>query len=671
MKNVLSKSINKYYTDITDSDLCYGLLIKSPISSGTIREISHPSLPKDYVIITAKNIPQNNFVLTNNISIPVLAYETISYIGQPIGILVGPNQIILNDLIKEIEIKYTEAQETNKDSVNTNIFASRQVVHGESELLYTESAIQIKRTYASKLHFTRTRETLGAIVSYTKKRFNVYAPTQWPLHLRNAICNVFGCKKEDVTINKTISDNNATNSLWFTSIIACQAALASFIINKPVKISLTREEQKCFIDSPIVVHTSFEIALEVDGTIRAMNADLSLECGAFCPFAHEIIDRMIIALASVYKFNRFCIVAYAKNSPTPPLSADLHLTDFQSFFALENMMQDISSHLHIYPNELRYRNLISKQNNYPFQINNNKLSSVIEKVVKESDFLRKYVSYGLASKDNMNLFPLRGIGLSCAFEGSGFFGASVNESNLTMEVTIQAGGIVVIKAPIPPDAILDIWKSIASSILEVDKVNISLDTELEDVVEPELPNITADNISILTNLLKKCCTAIQKQRFRHPLPITIKRSVISNKNKKWNSNSFSGEPFHSTSLIAAVTELELDPCTFSPKIHSIWIAIDGGEIINKQRAIISVKKAIYQTLLFSIPYISFTDIPMYIYFMDSNEEPKEIGDLVYNALPSSITIALSTATHQQISVLPLAPDSLYYPLIKEDKENEN
>ncbi len=669
---VLTKTVKKYYSDITLSELFYGVIIRSPIDSGTIRSITHPNLPENYSIITARDIPGENLILTNNIETPILAYEKVSYVGEPIGILVGPDQITLYELLDEIEIKYTEAQETAEVLANkTNIIASRTVNFGESELLYTNSEIQIERSYASKLQFTKSKEPLGTICNYSKKHFTIYAPTQWPYHLRMGVCNVMNCAKTDITIVKTITDNNATNSLWRTSLLACQAAIASKVVGKPVKIVLSRKEQDDYVDSPINVHTSFEISLEKNGTIKAMNANIKVDCGSYCPFAQEILDRMIIVISSMYRYKNFCITAYAQTSRKPPLSADLHLTDFLAFFSLENMMQEISNELNIFPNELREKNILIEnkdKKNYPFLVNSMPLKDVINKIIEESDFLRKHVAYSLNSNKFDFYLPLKGVGLSCAFEGSGFYGASVNEANLSMEVTMEVDGSVLIKSPSPPESIFEIWKEIVIEILKVEKNVISMDEEVGIDTEPILPNITADNISILTNLLKKCCIAIQKQHFRNPLPISVRKSVATSKSKKWNKKDFSGEPFHSTSWVAAVTEIEVDPCTYSPKILSIWIVISGGQILNKTRAELSVKKAIHQTLIHTVPGVLFNELPTHISFIESKEEPKEIGDLVYNVLPASITNALSLALKRDIPALPLLPDAIYYALNKKSSE---
>ena len=72
----------------------------------------------------------------------------------------------------------------------------------------------------------------------------------------------------------------------------------------------------------------------------------------------------------------------------------------------------------------------------------------------------------------------------------------------------------------------------------------------------------------------------------------------------------------------------------------------------------------------SIPGILLKKIPIHIYFIESKKEAKEIGDLVYNAIPASITNALSLALKKDITVLPLLPDAIYYALNEQStKEN--
>ena len=63
---VLTKVQKKYYTDVTLPDIFHGVIIRSPIGSGTIRSITHPNLPENYTIITARDIVGENKIITDH-----------------------------------------------------------------------------------------------------------------------------------------------------------------------------------------------------------------------------------------------------------------------------------------------------------------------------------------------------------------------------------------------------------------------------------------------------------------------------------------------------------------------------------------------------------------------------------------------------------------------------
>ena len=58
--------------------------------------------------------------------------------------------------------------------------------------------------------------------------------------------------------------------------------------------------------------------------------------------------------------------------------------------------------------------------------------------------------------------------------------------------------------------------------------------------------------------------------------------------KKWDDETFSGNPFTATSFATTIVEVQLDSYTYTEKIKNIWITIDCGEVFDEDAA----KKAI-------------------------------------------------------------------------------
>ena len=328
--------------------------------------------------------------------------------------------------------------------------------------------------------------------------------------------------------------------------------------------------------------------------------------------------------------------------------------------------------------------------NFPFYIYQTKLSDIFSTVLKASDFKRKFFSFKInanrrASKQNESFFaiPLRGIGFSCAYEGSGYFGNTIYSCDQKIEVIFNSAEDIEIHCIKPSPIVESIWKKTAASILETEPSAIKINTVFPSDEIPNMPEEISSNISVMTSLLKKCCIDIQKKRFHDPVPIKVKKQLTSAQKNKWNNDSFKGEPFHTTSFASAVVEVEMDPYTYGEKIKGIWMAINCGTVFDKKAAERTTKLAILQELTTLVENQTLQCDKFHIDFIESDKEPGQIGELVHNTIPAAFSSALSLALLTQINTLPVSQSQLF-ELIKlrefentqeqksrEDEKNEN
>ncbi|MBO5690620.1 MAG: hypothetical protein J6R96_02030, partial [Spirochaetaceae bacterium] len=89
---------SSFFSDLRLPDMLYGVLIRSPLHRGKIRSISHPQLPEGYFLYTAKDIPGAKTISLLGTEIPLLAQDEVSYQGEPLAILVGPDKLRLGQL---------------------------------------------------------------------------------------------------------------------------------------------------------------------------------------------------------------------------------------------------------------------------------------------------------------------------------------------------------------------------------------------------------------------------------------------------------------------------------------------------------------------------------------------------------------------------------------------
>lgn len=665
-----------FYSDLENEADLYAVIVRSPISSGTIRSISTGILPEGYTLITAADIPGVNQLETVDTLFPILAYERISYQGEPIGILVGPDILELHKIMHKLDIRFTRSTqiEPSQHVLPDNVIVAKKIVSvGEWDTVYNESSLKIEHKYSSDLKSEGFTETAGAFCRYKTTEMTVCTPTLWASHLRKNLCRVLGIEPDLLRIQKTLPQNVKTTIPWFNTLTAIHCALASFITKKSVFLSLDRASQILYGERNFPITITHRTAFTPEGIIKAANVTILIDGGAFSPFLQTFLERLIVSSLGNYQPETFRIEAYAIRSSTPPCSDSLQWIDSYGIFAIESQLEEIARITNKNPSEIRISNLHLEQdvNLFPFIFNRSDIPELFHIVLQKSDFNRKYFSYGFTHFKNEDIdghIPIRGIGLSSGFEGCGYMGSPINTSKISMEVTMEKNGSVTIHSHAPSASVFAIWKSLVSSLLDIPINLIVLDSKFEVDEESIIPETVMENISIMTHLLKKCCTAIQKQRFRQPLPISIKRTNSNSKKNEWNNIDLVGKPFHSSSTGVAVAEIEINPVTYSFFIRGIWLAIDGGLLLDEKRAESAIQQKVQQLLSQLMKKTILPVEKVSVTFLKKNNEPKQIGELVQTILPVAITNALSQALQTTIESIPVSTDILYTLLNSKDSE---
>lgn len=688
---------NDFFSDLSMNDMLYGVILRSSESTGIVTSISAGELPDGYFLFTARDVPGNNLISTPYGKVPVFSEGNISYKGEPLGIIAGPDENKCKELLEEIKIHYDENtieeylddsnEAANKlaDKVFSNVLASRTLEQGPCfekdadgnvkgiDSVFEECDYITEGPWSDALHSPVYTEPNGAICIFDRENLTVYTPSLWLSDLRRVLCEALKIDSSKITIKKTKASGKGTNNIWYNSIIAAQASIAAFHTGKTIKLVYSRDEQERFMETVLPITITHKTGIDSAGKIKAMQIKIDVDAGASNPFIQEILDRLVIGACGCYNPVNVLINATAYSSSNPPSSIELPLIDSSAFFAVENQIYSLSTITGLTPYEIKTANIqtLSKDKYLrPFTLNLTKADEILNAVVQQSDYNRKFASYHLESINRANSVhtsqidsfaeaPLRGIGLSCGYEGTGYYGSGVYSNQQNIELSLDENKVLTIHCPPQSSSIKQIWETTASQILKIPVSSIKFNTEFDSKEEPLIPDTIYSNITIMTTLLKKCCTALEKKMQKAKLPLTIKKSFSSSTKNLWNSKDFSGVPFHTTSFASAVVELELDPCTFREKIRGIWIVINGGKILNQQAAESTVKLNI-QKILISLVEDSVIDSEnIHISFCNSDSEPLQIGELVHQILPSAYTQALSQAITGIVNKLPLKTDSLY------------
>jgi CO/xanthine dehydrogenase Mo-binding subunit len=668
--------------------MLYVATVRSPAARGGIRSIRFPNLPAGYRSILPADIPGRNHILSFGAEVPILAQEKVSYIGEPVALIAGPDPILLEELAAGTKVACDEEEPfVNWESFSSDQVAFKRVaVVGDPDLAFSIAASVHEETYTSGALEHYYSEPQGAAAAYDYDKIAVWCATQWPYHVRDSVAIALGCRSEEVSVRPTRLGIHLDGKLWYPSLLACQAAVASIACGRPAKILLTREEDFRYTPKRARSSVSLRSALGPGGGLTAMDVRIAVNVGAYGPLAEEILSQAVLACSGAYACPNLRVEGYAVTTNTPPLGAFGGLGASHTLFAVEAHANRMATASGEDPADWKSRNVLRKgsllltgepmKEEVPYE-------ALLARVAAASDYRRKYAGYELVRKRRSGRSdgPLRGIGLAFAYQGAGPFLPGESSNSYTVEATLDKDLRVRILTSAAGGAgrVMDVWRRSAADILGVEIESVTIAPPDTDQVPDSGPSTLSRNVSVVNRLVERACEAVQKRRFRDPLPLTARSIYRVPKPIKWEGGQVSGSPFDTAAWACAVLELELDAWTLEPRPLGVWLCVDGGHVVAPDRAAASLRTGVADALgaclierfdpspgASDAAYFRYGLLPLRklppirVDFLEPARRTavKGIGELPFDTVPAAFLSALSQAADSAFSSLPVPTSGL-------------
>jgi CO/xanthine dehydrogenase Mo-binding subunit len=684
-----------FVNDLEPAGVLYGITIRSPVARGVLTGLECPKLPVSYTLIRNTDIPGKNGL--DEFALPVLAAETLSYIGEPVALLIGPDRIKVEKLAGQIRvIAEEETPVLYPHAVPEHaVLARRDIAPEETEEVFEKAKTVVEGIYNTGIQDYWYPEPAGAVAVWENEkegrgRITVHTATQWPFHVLRSVAGVLKYPRDRVTVEPAAAGICLDGKIWRPSLLACHAALGAFITKKPVKIFLSRIEDFRYGPKRNGAEIRIRSALGDRGQLLATEISVLADMGAYGVFTNEILDRICLGALGAYKSGNIRIQGRSISTNVPPAGPFGGFGMAQGFFAAERQASIIADTLRQDPMEWRTDNMLHEKRLLAIgaPIPEAMPPGLLDAAAAMGDYRRKRASYEMlreyrrksGKKEKREI--LRGIGIAAAYQGSGFLYPGTDKGVYRIEMTLDKEGKLEIRTGMVPsnDECVYIWRKIAAEVLSIDAgaVRVAFGNTAQGIDSG--PATLSRNITAVTRLVERACLAVRKQRFRDPLPITVRRSCRPVRKPGWDGVSFDENFFARLAWGAAVVEVEIDPVEFIPKIRGVWLGVDGGRILSEEQARRSLKLSVIHALGWAsrekvsytegqIPYRQFDhydipppqDIPpIHIDFIwNDAAHPKGIGELPFNCVPAAFIQAVSQAADYPFKRIPLTARDIW------------
>jgi CO/xanthine dehydrogenase Mo-binding subunit len=766
--------------DIPYRSTFFAVTIRSPVPKGRLLSIEHPSLERAYTLITAKDIPGKNELA--GFPVPVLAAGELSYLGEPVAILTGPDRAKLESYAGQCRVIIQEErpvfatpasvedpgpappeqipakapgavppppapaegeeappgeqiplsgalqragaepvasgspcqmeQAPSPVPAEPEIFLERSLERGHIDAAFASPVKVLSATYTTGIQEHAYSEPVGALVEYisglsgtdgeepAQRIFVIHTATQWPGHVSRSAAQILGLEESQIITEAADPGIPMDGKIWYPSLIACQAALAAYLIQRNVRLLLTREEDFRFSPKRNASLIKIQSALGEKGEILGTKIDLTVDLGAQAVFDGEILDQSCLGVLGIAGRGALSLKARAIRTNIPPQGPFSGFGAAQGGFAMERHGSLIADSLGLDPAEWR-------KDNYPHRKDfispeSAPIDQLLDTAAAMADYYRKWGSYELLRRRRREEPPpprpenLRGIGIALGRQGNGFL--HIGESGFSVEVTLNIDGSLEIRTSVKAGKeFTRIWSNIARETLGVEEENVRVVSRNTALCPDSGPESLSRNIGSLTPLVERSCQTIRNQRFRDPLPITVREIPGETEEKilSWKNGSSMKIPnpgsLEHPGWAAAVVEAELEPHSYSPVIRGLWLAVDGGRILSEGRARRGLKLAAIQALGWaSGEYLEYQGggiwpagitaygipnpgeiPPIRIDFLWNDAViPKGIGELPFCCIPAAYIQAVSQAVDHPFGKIPLRPADIWEVFSSKAKEQD-
>lgn len=362
-----------YVDDLKFEGMLHGVTVRSSIARGRIKNISFEGdIPwNEFTIVTAKDIPGENYVALILNDQPYLADEVVNHPEEPIVLLAHPDKYLLEEARRHVSIDYEEmpAIFSLEDSLaqneiiwgENNLFKKFLVDKGNVDTAWAQADFIVEGEYETGAQEQLYIETNGAIaISTPDDGVTVWGSMQCPYYVHKALIKLFGLPEEKIRVIQTETGGGFGGKEEYPSMIAGHAALLAWKSGLPVKMIYDRAEDMVATTKRHPSRTRHKTAVDKNGKLLAMEIEFVIDGGAYCTLSPVVLSRGTIHAAGPYFCPNVRIESKAVATNMPPHGAFRGFGAPQSIFPLERHLDKVAKTIGQSPEEFRRRNFIKE-----------------------------------------------------------------------------------------------------------------------------------------------------------------------------------------------------------------------------------------------------------------------------------------------------------------------
>ena len=323
-------------------------------------------------VLTAADVPGELRVGIIHTDWPVLIPEggRTSYLGDVLAVVVATDRATARRAAQLVEVEYrplrpiTDAEAAVADDeiavwgTDDNVLSRSAYRRGDVEAALAASAHVVTEVFQTQRieHAFLEPESTLAVPDPAAGTLHVYSGGQGVWDDRNQIASVLGVARERVTV-ELVSNGGAFGGKEDMSNQA-QTALAAWLLGRPVKCTLSREESLIVHPKRHPIRMEYSVGCDADGHLTGLHARMVGDSGAYASVGMKVLERAAGHASGPYRLPTIDVEAIAARTNNPVCGAFRGFGANQAQFAMEGALDRLAERVGISGWEIRSRNVV-------------------------------------------------------------------------------------------------------------------------------------------------------------------------------------------------------------------------------------------------------------------------------------------------------------------------
>jgi 4-hydroxybenzoyl-CoA reductase alpha subunit len=487
----------RFADDIVLPRMAHCKLLRSPHPHARIRKIdasralAHPGV---YLVLTGKDLPTEYGILPVSQDEQALCLDHVRHVGDPVAAVIAREELTAFEALDLIDVEFeilatisspeealaTPAPRIHDYGEEGNVHKRVALEFGDVEKSFAEADEIFEDTffYQGSTHLPIEQHAAVAIKD-PEGKLTIWSSTQTPHYLHRALAKVLQMPAAHIRVIATPNGGGfgGKSDPFNHEIVVAKAAL---LLDRPVKICLTREEVFYCHRGRHPVLMKFKTGVKQDGTITGMHLQTLIDGGAYGSYGVASTFYTGALQTTTYHIPRYLFQGCRTFTNKPPCGPKRGHGTVQPRFGQEVQLDKIAEKLKLDPAELRL-GIVESPNtvtaNY-LRLGTVNLSECIRRVVKASGWKEKF----------RQLPEGRGVGIACSayLTGAGLaiYWNKMPHSGVQLKLDRGGGVTIFCGATEIGQGSDDVLAGIVAEVLGIDTFDIRLftgDTDLGPV----------------------------------------------------------------------------------------------------------------------------------------------------------------------------------------------